>query len=292
MQLRIRPWMAAAALAVGLLGMGPAPAAAQTQPGFYTQVTFANPGFIDPRPGPGDAVFGRTSVERHLQFTDAVGTELTVAGKAVADASGISLGAYAEDKGSGINGAIAFAQVGTAFSAAGAGPGPINASFELDGALISSQISNGSESRVVFQAAYTIPGVAPGSPLLYFSVDALPDGRRSLYYQALGLPEFRSSNWSGSGRFDFQIPAGTTWLDFALTAGADSKHPLDLARADFIHTATLNFAPEAGSTVTLGTGQVITGDAPVSAVPEPASLALMLPGLGAVALLKRKKAAA
>jgi len=29
--------------------------------------------------------------------------------------------------------------------------------------------------------------------------------------------------------------------------------------------------------------------APVSAVPEPASLALMLPGLGAVVLLKRRK---
>lgn len=29
--------------------------------------------------------------------------------------------------------------------------------------------------------------------------------------------------------------------------------------------------------------------APVSSVPEPASLALLLPGLGAVALLKRRK---
>jgi len=35
-----------------------------------------------------------------------------------------------------------------------------------------------------------------------------------------------------------------------------------------------------------------TLDAPVSAVPEPASLALILPGLGAVALLKRRKKAA
>jgi len=39
-------------------------------------------------------------------------------------------------------------------------------------------------------------------------------------------------------------------------------------------------------------GELQITDPPVSNVPEPASLALMLPGLGAVVLLKRRKKSA
>jgi len=118
----------------------------------------------------------------------------------------------------------------------------------------------------------------------------------------------------GSGGYlDIKLAPGTTAVafDFGLTgydpAGGD-PYQITLSNGNVFsgsHVArpgtnlfgftsseaitSIRLKSQTSDFVLLDNFEFSAADAPVSAVPEPASLTLMLPGLGAVALLKRRK---
>ena len=89
------------------------------------------------------------------------------------------------------------------------------------------------------------------------------------------------------GTFAFAITPGQAFLQIDLLA-----YPENGAAADFSNTASLYLRLPAGVTYTSGSGQFLATAVPVSAVPEPGTLPLMLSALGVIGVMVRRRAKA
>jgi len=237
MQFSIRPWMMAATLAVGLLGMGAAPAAAQTYnlAESYSSVNTADSPFkLGEAPTRGGAFTEFTAHQNPGSF----GLDTW---------SNQSLPAVLYNPNTS---AIMFFGVTVPGETVAWHPGPAgqNAVVRFTAPTTSSYLVNASfAGRDAAYPTTTDVAILHGGSTLF-------SGLINSYNVPL--------SYSGT----VSLAAGQT-LDFTLGYGSNNHYYGD----------------------TTGLDLVITREETVSAVPEPASLALMLPGLGAVALLKRRK---
>ncbi|MBT2185560.1 PEPxxWA-CTERM sorting domain-containing protein [Sphingobium sp. H33] len=93
-----------------------------------------------------------------------------------------------------------------------------------------------------------------------------------------------------TGAFTTQliIPVGVSQLGFALVLALDCRN--HLATCNFGNTSALTFDPlPDGLSFTSESGQLFTAKAPAPGVPEPASWALMIVGLGVVGGTMRRR---
>jgi len=265
MQLSIRPWMMAVALAVGLLGMGAQPAAAQTKVLFL----------------------GQEDIDVSAVKTDILGADSR------------------------------FDLVG---STALTGLPTLTQLQQYDSVLV---WTNGPPTTGL--GARLADYVDAGGGVVLATFDGqyetlVPDWANSRInsagYNPLTNPTFQAYQSATLGAYDATHPlmAGVSSLDSTdyngdYLSGLDSGATLAASWSNGRPLAAVNATGNV-ATITLFPNVAEYGhasgdyrplfrnallytagdfDAPVSSVPEPASLALVLPGLGALALLKRRK---
>jgi len=230
MQLSSKPWLRAAALAAGLLGMSAAPAAAQT---VLAKSGFSSGGLFD-------TPTGSRPISNTVATFDAWGVAFSPSSTKQLDRIDLAIEWQFNPLGS----SNFFARI-------------LEGSSPQTGVMIDEAIV----------AAPT--GMPAGTPSTFVSASKpLLDSAKTYWILASPL-----------GRNTWQ------WRESTDTAGV-------LAEAQRSNATGFNWAATPVGSSAVQFRVISTADAPVSAVPEPASLALMLPGLGAVALLRRRKKSA